>query len=189
MDPFEAFLKEHKPRVRPPWTIPRVKAAMGLDATFLRDYRALSRRLRVELRHWPDGLMLALFQMGDISERVPEAELGRLRALAAAHGDTVVSGQFDEAYFDTLDEFALFFVYHNVWSSWVSGALKHYVGDRLTAMMRARGDGGRLAMMQALTGLLVLELDQIHRVYALYRQSPALSRLRHAQYAIAEGEG
>lgn len=182
MDPFDTFLVRQKPRIRPPWTIPRAKAALGLDGTFVDGFGTLSRRMRGEFRHWADRLLLELMQMGDITEVLPEAEIPRLRHLAEMHGRAIMAGRFDEAYFDTLDDLALFFIYHDIWSSWMTGAIKHTLSGMMADLIRHRSEGGRLVMMQALTDLLVLELDQIQRVYTLYYQDPTIARIRQARY-------
>ncbi len=169
MDAFDLFLEITKPRIRPEGLIERVCKAMEINAHFKSEFAAVRGLVRVQVNRWADQLLLELMKTGDIGQKVPEDRWDRMRELVEAHGKDIIAGQFDEDNFRTMEEMTLFFVYHGVQAVWISAALKRTVLMTMEDMLRMRGNGGRVSMMLVLTNFLVLELDQVQRVYIIYR--------------------
>ncbi|MEM1266551.1 MAG: protoglobin domain-containing protein [Pseudomonadota bacterium] len=180
MDEFDSYLEQMRAQVRPPWTVPRAETALDFGEDFVERFAFLRRQIKPHLRRWPEDIIRNLLMEEAVVDALDDHAQERLLKLTRAHGDAVLRGQFAEDYFDTLDAFALFFVHHGVWSSWVSGAIKRSIAEIMATIVRDRSEGGRLAMMRVLTDFLVLELDQIHRVYALARHDTRLLRFRRS---------
>ncbi len=170
MEAFRAFVNENKTRIRPDGLIDRVRAALELDERFHLEFGAVRYFLRAQMHRWPDQVLLELMKMGNFSERVPEEKIKILDGLLKAHARAIVAGRFEEDYFSTLEDLALFFIHHKVWVIWVVGAIKRSFFQLMEELYRTRTSGGRDRMMLAATNFLVLELDQLQRVYVIYGQ-------------------
>ncbi|MEO0912960.1 MAG: hypothetical protein AAFY59_08215 [Pseudomonadota bacterium] len=175
MESFEDFLAQAKPHIRPSGLEQRVRLALDLDQVFLAEFRGVRSALVVEVNRWPDQMLLEFMKIGDISDRIPDSDIPLMRELVFNHGRAILEGKFEAAYFSTLEDMTLFFIHKNVWNTWVVGAVKRTVMASMESLYRGRNRGGRASMIVALTNFLVLELDQIQRVYILYRNSASAS--------------
>ncbi|MEO0912961.1 MAG: hypothetical protein AAFY59_08220, partial [Pseudomonadota bacterium] len=98
-------------------------------------------------------------------------DLETLRNLVAAHGRAIIVGRFDEDYFSTLEDLTLFFIYHHVYNIWVVASVKRTITGTMEELFRTHTSGGRAGLMMVLTNFLVLELDQIQRVFTMFNRN------------------
>lgn len=173
---FAAFRAYYKPRIRPPETLPRLRAALGVDAGFLAEFGVLRPYLKPILARWPELFMESLAKPRDLPPSVLAADGVELRALLKAHAHQTLLGRFDEAYLDHLEDLALYFIYHDVKSIWVAGAYQELMwrGVETTLKRAEKRKAIRVAqLLGAQVSALALELNQIQRVYMMYERRQA----------------
>lgn len=184
METFEDFTKRARPLIRPEGLEARIAKALDLNDSFLTEFSAFRTELSGEIKRWPDQLLLEFMKIGDITEHVPEDQLPLMRKLVHAHGRTIIMGKFDDDYTKSLEDMALFFLRQGVWNIWVTGAVKRTIMGTVEALASKRS-GGRVQMLMTLTNFLVLELDQINRVYILYRAALAKQAISQFESSVS----
>ena len=119
---FDAFRARYLPLIRPEETLSRMKRALSVDAEFLGEFEILRRYLRPMMEGWADSLLGYLTKFPEFNERFGFEEDAQLRPLMREHAKQLAAGHFDEKYLTSLENIALFFIYHDVKSIWVAGA-------------------------------------------------------------------
>ena len=104
------------------------------------------------------------------AERLDHAQMDTFRLLCQRHKQAILDAKFDTDYFRTLEEFVLFFIYHDIRAVWVAGALKNVISESM-ARLYDRNDSSQRRILFTLLDFMALELSQVQRVY-----------IRHAEY-------
>ncbi len=167
---FDEFRRDFKPLIRNDGLIDRVTLSLRLDQQFKQEFALARRHLASRIESWPDQFMLNLMQFQQMSWEFEADDMDRLRQLFVQHGRCILAGRFEEDFFSSLEDIALFFIYHKVWPLWVAGALKAVIMGAISEVYDEKDTRGRRSMTMSLTTLLVLELHQIQRVYVAYNQ-------------------
>ncbi|MEM7615203.1 MAG: hypothetical protein AAF245_09160, partial [Pseudomonadota bacterium] len=120
---FQDFLAQYRTVVRPEGSIQRIRLGMGIDGGFVASFKGLRSRLRLEIERWPEMLAIQISQFRDFSGKLDHAGMREFQDICDRHKIAVLENKFDRNYFDTIEEFALFFLYHDIRAVWVVGAL------------------------------------------------------------------
>ncbi len=170
MTTFREFQTTYKPDIRPEGLMKRVRYALQIDSQFTGAFGAIIRELRGEIDFWPDKIVLQLMQYRKLDERFGGDQMDILRGLFKVHRAAILSGKFEDDYFASLEDLALFFIYHDIRAIWVVGAFKKAICETIETIAGGRQAGGRSAAYFTMLNFLVLELDQIQRVYVRYAE-------------------
>jgi len=93
------------------------------------------------------------------------------------HRRAVSGGEFDDDYFTTVENFSLFFIFHNVIPLFVVGAIKSRVDHMIERTVSGTSAAGRLHAIASLVTFLALEGNQIQRVFIAYHGGNSLDIL------------
>ncbi len=167
---FQVFLDANMPKIHPEGTIGRVRRAFGINGNYGAAFKALRHALRLEIDRWPEMIVMEIMQNRDMSERLDHAQMDTFRLLCQRHKQAILDAKFDTDYFRTLEEFVLFFIYHDIRAVWVAGALKNVISESM-ARLYDRNDSSQRRILFTLLDFMALELSQVQRVY-----------IRHAEY-------
>lgn len=170
---FADFLAHHKPLIRPEGTLVRMRRALSVDAEFLAEFEVLRGYLRPLLAKWSDALLGYLRQFPEFQEKFIGEEERLLRPMMIEHSKQLALGRFDEAYLDTIEDLALFFIYFDVRSIWVAGAYQSITRDAIDLVFKRAMERRAIRvrqLMKILVSSLALELNQIQRVYTIYER-------------------
>ncbi len=176
---FEAFRARYLPLIRPEETLSRMRRALSVDAEFLGEFEILRSYLRPMMEGWADSLLGYLTKFPEFKEQFGFEENAQLRLLIREHAKQLAAGHFDEKYLTSLENIALFFIYHDVKSIWVAGAYQAITRDAIDMVFTRATDKNAIRvrqLMKILVSSLALELNQIQRVFIIYerRQYAAL---------------
>ena len=166
---FQTFLDANLPMIRPEGTIARVRRAFGIGSAYSAAFTSLRGELRHEIDRWPELIVIEILQHRDISERLDHAQMDMFRLLCQRHKQAVLDARFDEDYFRTLEEFVLFFLYHDIRAVWVTGAMKTVIAGSM-ARLHDRQHGAHRTILFTLLDFMALELSQVQRVYIRYAE-------------------
>ncbi|MEM9230175.1 MAG: hypothetical protein AAGB10_11280 [Pseudomonadota bacterium] len=166
---FEAFLKQYRSVVRPVGSIERTRYGMGIDGQFFASFKGLRSRLRLEIERWPEMIAIQISQFRDFSDKLDHVGMDLFRDICERHKLAVLENKFDDNYFSTIEEFALFFLYHEIRAVWVVGTLTQ-VFEQSMARTYDRNDPARRDVMVTLFKFMMLEISQIQRVYIRYAE-------------------
>jgi len=169
MDSFRAFQASYKKQMRPEGVIDRVRYALQIDKAFSDDFAMLNSLIRRESHYWPDKVMLHLMAFRKENTKFDVASVETWRELFRVHRSAILHAKFGEEYFDSIEDLALFFIHHDLRSVWVTGAFKRAISDSIKSIGQDRVSG-RNGVIFTLMTFLILELDQIHRVYNRYAE-------------------
>jgi len=167
---FQSFLDANMPMIHPEGTIGRVRRAFGINGSYAMAFKTLRHALRQEIDRWPEMIVMEIMQNRDLSERLDHEQMDTFRLLCQRHKQAILDAKFDADYFRTLEEFVLFFIYHDIRAVWVAGALKNVISESM-ARLYDRNDSSQRRILFTLLDFMALELSQVQRVY-----------IRHAEY-------
>lgn len=200
---FSHFRATYKPHVRPPHHLRRLRQAFTIDAHFEAEFVLLKPWLQRTQRGWVDQIVEHLLQFDGIGQNFSEADTEKLRKLYQRHAEAFSSGRIDEDYLDSLEDVALFFLFHEVRSVWLAGAygrLTEAAVDYFFEVAECRRQTPARRLMRCFSKGMTIELSQIQRVFICYErrlQSVVLgglaelrpgmeSMLRDSLFTIAE---
>ncbi len=170
---FEAFRARYLPLVRPEGTLSRMKRALSVDAEFLGEFEILRGYLRPMMEGWAESLLGYLKKFPEFKEQFGFEEDAQLRQLVREHAKQLAAGHFEEKYLESLENIALFFIYHDVKSIWVAGAYQAITRDAIDMVFTRATSKNAIRvrqLMKILVSSLALELNQIQRVYIIYER-------------------
>lgn len=185
---FEVFRSRFKPLVRPAGTLPELACIFRLDANFTAEFKYLRRYLLADKINWAEDIVSHLLTLDALSAKMDVTNLNILRNLYRTHVDVFRMGKFGEEYLDSVEDVALFFIYHDVKSLWLAGSYRELSARLIELVCRRRGFNKNLPIrgtMRALTAALLIELNQIQRTYTMYERNVGRIRSR----PIGDGTG
>ncbi|MEM8869128.1 MAG: hypothetical protein AAGE38_01925, partial [Pseudomonadota bacterium] len=124
---------------------------------------------RLEIERWPEMIAIQISQFRDFSDKLDHVGMDLFRDICERHKLAVLENKFDDNYFSTIEEFALFFLYHEIRAVWVVGTLTQ-VFEQSMARTYDRNDPARRDVMVTLFKFMMLEISQIQRVYIRYAE-------------------
>lgn len=170
---FSHFRAAYKPHIRPENQLLRLRQAFAVDARFETEFELLQPWLRRAQTSWVDEIVQHLLQFDGVSASFTEADKERLRRLYARHADAFASGRIDEEYLDSLEDVALFFLFHGVRSVWLAGAygrLTEAAVDYFFTVAETRSRRPAQLLMRCFSKAMTIELSQIQRVFICYER-------------------
>lgn len=178
---FEAFRSAYKPHVRPEDYLDALRGAFGVDTAFQHEFRLLRPHLRAAQREWPERIVQHLLHFNAIRDSFSKDDLARLAQTYRRHAAQFSSGNFDEAYLDSVEDVALNFLYNDVRSVWLAGAYGRLEAEVVDTIFETAGrklhDMPVRRVMRALSCGMTLELSQIQRVFVMYERAVAAAAL------------
>lgn len=178
---FEGFRDSFKPLMRPEGTVAQLACVFRLDANFSSEFKYLRRYLLADKINWAEDIVSHLMTLDALSAKMDVTNLNILRNLYRTHVDVFRMGRFGEEYLDSVEDIALFFIYHDVKSLWLAGAYRELSARLIELVCTRRGFNKNLPIrgtMKALTAALLIELNQIQRTYTLYERNVGRVRTR-----------
>ncbi|MEL6476739.1 MAG: hypothetical protein AAFR17_05365 [Pseudomonadota bacterium] len=167
---FEVFRDRYKPHIRPQGMIARTHTALQLGGEFARRFTLIRRQVREQIQTWPERIGLFLLSDPTVGDRIGEDEISLLRRLADAHLESLMNARFDEAYFSTLEDNALFYLFLAVPHATVLGAIKDANMRSIEALYDSHAPAHKRMALMTMVDLLMLEMNQTQRVFILYDQ-------------------
>ncbi|MBX2853689.1 MAG: hypothetical protein KTR21_01800 [Rhodobacteraceae bacterium] len=184
-DGFDDFKAFYKPHVRPEWSLERMRKSFGIDVRFLEEFRLLRPYLREFGEDWSERIL-------SHAERSTHGAFDRPAAKAFAsvyrgHARQFHAGQFDAAYLSSIEDVALFMIYHDVKPLWLAGAFEQVL-DEFIEFVFDHTDLKRSAYLKRVISVasraLTIEMSQVQRVAAAfeaYRLSALLEDMKTGQ--------
>ncbi len=170
---YDEFRKRHKKLIRPDDIIKLMSSALHVNAEFFAEYEALRRFIRPILANWGEALIAYFKNQKELADRFSLSEEAQLKRLIKLHSQRLALGRFDSDYLDSLEDIALFFIFHDVKSVWVAGAYQHMTRNAIDSVFQHATDKKAIRvrqMMKTLVSALAIELNQIQRVYMFYER-------------------
>lgn len=168
MTGYERFRDKYKPLIRPHEMIERTHRNLHLGHHFVSRFDSIRRHLRKKLASWPDKIALSLLNDPNLSEYIGELEVEVLRHLYRFHERRILGGQFREAYFSSLEDIGLFYLYLGLPQGPVIGAVKSVMMHEIEEMYNDKDSAHKRVAIITLIDLLMLEVNQLQRVFVLY---------------------
>ena len=182
---YELFRDGYKPFIRPDHHIKNIKRAFSLDAQFEIDFRYLRSAINNGELEWAESIILFMCQQDALDESFQINDLATLRSLYRTHHQTFRKGAFDEDYLDSLEDLALFFIYHDIKSLWLAGAYRQMT-ERLIDQLFDRVVRNKKVPVkktcQILLRTMAMELNQIQRCFTLYERHVSQSLIQDLTY-------
>ena len=171
--PFETFRGYYKPFIRSKGHLTRITRAFELGPEFERRFAQLRAAIHTAELNWAENVILFMVQNKELNHSFDVPDLDQLRRLYAAHEAELREGRFGEAYLDTLEDIALFFIYHEIKSMWVAGAYCR-MGDKLLDRLFERAIKDKKLPVQetskVLSRVVMLEVNQLQRCFTLFER-------------------
>ena len=177
MKDVKEFIEFNRPQVRQDQLIKHVTTAFNVDQTFKAQFAASRLILREEMKNWGDMVITNLINHHHLPPDFPQDQMEIARALFLDHRRAVLGGEFDDDYFTSVENFSLFFIYHNVIPLFVVGAIKSRVDHMIQKTVTSTSASGRLHAIASLVTFLALEGNQIQRVFIAYHGGNSLDIL------------
>lgn len=177
MENVKEFIEFYRPQVRQDQLIKQVTTAFSVDDTFKMQFAAIRPLLREEMKDWGDMVITNLIRHNHLPADFPPDQMEIARALFLDHRRAVIGGKFDDDYFTSLENFALFFIFHNVIPLFVVGSIKSRVDHLIQKTVTSSSPAGRLHAVASLVTFLALEGNQIQRVFIAYHGGSSLDIL------------
>ncbi len=177
MQDVQEFIEFYRPQVRQDQLIKHVTTAFNVDEAFKMQFAASRAILREEMKDWGDMVITNLINHHHLPPDFPPDQMEIARALFMDHKRAVLAGKFDDAYFASVENFSLFFIFHNVIPLFVVGAIKSRVDHMINKTVTSSASAGRLHTIASLVTFLALEGNQIQRVFIAYHGGSALDIL------------
>lgn len=177
MQDVREFIEFNRPQVRQDQLIKHVTTAFKVDQSFKTQFAALRLILREEMKDWGDLVITNLINHHHLPPDFPQDQMEIARELFMDHRKAVLAGDFDDDYFASVENFSLFFIYHNVIPLFVVGAIKSRVDHMIEKTVTSKSSSGRLHAIASLVTFLALEGNQIQRVFIAYHGGSALDIL------------
>lgn len=170
---FELFQNAYKSTIRPKGMVKQLESVFGLDAKFKAEFRYLRKFLLADRVNWSDDIIAHLGTNDALAHDIDDHQQNTLRELYRVHADNFRLGEFGEAYLDSLEDVALFFIHHDIKSIWVVGAYRE-IAERLIDVISDKSQNNRnlplRETMRALTSALLIEVNQLQRCFTMYER-------------------
>ncbi len=173
---FAHFHSFYRPRIRPEGHVADVRRAFQIDKSSHDAFHDLRPFLRHEQKTWPDTIARRLSEHGAISAAFLVSDLAELRRVYARHAAHFAAGDFSDAYFDSLEDLALLYLFHDVRSVWLAGVyaeLEEASVDKFFEYAKLNRHASPRRIMRAFSKAMTLELSQISRVFIAYERAVA----------------
>lgn len=170
---FEIFRKSYKPHIRPDNLVSELAEAYRLDQKFAAEFRHVKPYLPTRNSTWADSVVQTLSDRGALPENFTDEDLTKIQSLYRQHSSNFRAGAFEETYLDSVEDVALFFIFHDVKTLWVSSAYADLTRDLLGMLFDRARLNRRVPvrnLARSLTCALSLELNQIQRTFTMYER-------------------
>lgn len=180
---YSHFRATYKPHIRPKDHLRQMRRAFDVDVHFEEEFTLLRPWLQRTQSTWVDQIVDILLQYDGIGAEFNEGDKQKLRNLYRRHANAFASGRFGDDYLDTLEDVALFFLFHGVRSVWLAGAygrLTEQAVDYFFEIAQSRRQAPVKRLMRCFSKGMTIELSQIQRVFICYErhlQSVSLGHL------------
>ncbi|QHQ36244.1 hypothetical protein [Algicella marina] len=170
---FEIFVASYKPHLRSPGYEDSLRRAYTLDARFMEEFRILRRYLIADDNNWGEDITRHLSRQSALPGTFSPENAKLLARLYREHVKIFITGRFDSCYLDSIETIALFYIFHDIRTLWITGAYREKT-SRLMDLVCARFSlNKRLPIgqtLRALSGTLILEVNQIQRCFTMYER-------------------
>ena len=177
MEATRQFIEFFRPQIRQDQLIKHVTTALGIDDAFRGQFAAARPLLASEMKGWGDLVLTNLINHHHLPPDLSQAEVMLARNIFLEHRRAVIEARFDDEYFTSIENVALFFIYHNVVPLFVIGAIKSRVDAMIQQTIKSPTAAGRLPTIASLVTLFAIEANQIQRVFIAYHGSGSLDIL------------
>lgn len=182
---FRLFLSTYKTRVRPDGQLQRMAQALGIDAEFKSRFDIFRNILKKSKLDWGREIILNLYAQNAFATELEEEDYECISEMYRHHTRLFRIGEFDEAYLNSIENIALFFVHHDIKTIWIAGAYRELTDAHIDLVVDgiARSQSIPLAhSLKALTLALTTELNQIQRVYTMYERNVSDTLVKDLTY-------
>ena len=164
---LERFTESWRPLIRPP----------GLEEALVETYRLKPRSDAMRSSPalvgdldlmWLREFKAALRRHPEVKARLEEEDYAEVKSIFDTHRKILKLNRFDRDYLDSIERVALFFIFHELKSSWVIGCydeMKDRLFDALDGSAAVAHAMNPLAAQKALSTIAMIDCTQIHRVY------------------------
>jgi len=170
---FDLFVQSYKPLIRPKDTLTRMVDAFQLNARFQEEFRYLRPYLPRKGESWADEILKHLCQVCETTRNLEPEALSQIQKLYRDHSMLFRVGRFGEDYLDSIETIALFFIYHDIKTIWLSSAY-HEAIRGLTEIVCARASRNKSVplryLLNSLFCALSVEQNQIQRTFTVYER-------------------
>lgn len=182
---YSLFARSYKPKVRPDGQLERIQAAFRLDVEFFEQFKIFRKILMQSRIDWGQEIVSHLQENDALTTELDDSDAFRIKDFYNKHVRLFRGGRFDENYLDSIEDIALFFVFHDVKTIWIAGAYRELTSRLIDLVMSELEKSMNVPLghsMKALNLALTVELNQIQRVYTMYEREVSESLVKDLSY-------